>query len=123
VRWLTKASTCRPRTSIKPGARPGPNFRTGISNGRLGCRYPRAGLIELTYLVEKGRLPAAARTRVTSLIDVPESGLVLAAIERGVVGAVARVDRDSVPDMPDRIIARQKDPRGGDRDHLVTAAG
>ena len=26
-------------------------------------------------------------------------------IDRGVVDAVARVDRDSVPDMPDRIIA------------------
>jgi predicted nucleic acid-binding protein len=39
------------------------------------------------------------------LLDNPESGLVLAAIDRGVVDAVARVDRDSVPDMPDRIIA------------------
>ena len=66
---------------------------------------PAVSLIELTYLVEKGRLPAAARTRVTSLIDDPESGLVLAAFDRGVVDAVARVDRDSVPDMPDRIIA------------------
>jgi predicted nucleic acid-binding protein len=66
---------------------------------------PAVSLIELTYLVEKGRLPEAARTRVISLIDDPESGLVLAAIDRGVVDAVARVDRDSVPDMPDRIIA------------------
>jgi PIN domain nuclease of toxin-antitoxin system len=66
---------------------------------------PAVSLIELTYLVETGRLPEAARTRVISLIDDPESGLVLAAIDRGVVDAVARVDWDSVPDMPDRIIA------------------
>lgn len=66
---------------------------------------PAVSLIELTYLVEKGRLPEAARARVLSLIDDPESGLALAAIDRGVVDAVARIDRDSVPDMPDRIIA------------------
>jgi predicted nucleic acid-binding protein len=61
-----------------------------------------AGLVVDTH---KGRLPEAARERVTSLIDDPQSGLVLAPIDRGVVDAVARVDRDSVPDMPDRIIA------------------
>jgi predicted nucleic acid-binding protein len=62
-------------------------------------------LVVDTHALVKGRLPEAARTRVTSLLDNPESGLVLAAIDRGVVDAVARVDRDSVPDMPDRIIA------------------
>jgi hypothetical protein len=42
---------------------------------------PAASLIELTYLVENGRLPEAAKARVISLIDDPESGLALAAID------------------------------------------
>jgi PIN domain nuclease of toxin-antitoxin system len=66
---------------------------------------PAICLVELTYLVEKGRLPAIARTRLTDLMDDSESGLVLAPLDRGTADAVARIDRDSVPDMPDRIIA------------------
>jgi predicted nucleic acid-binding protein len=66
---------------------------------------PAVSLVELTYLVEKGRLPAIARTRLTELLDDSESGLVLAPLDRGTSDAVARIGRDNVPDMPDRIIA------------------
>ena len=89
-----------PRLSVTAGSR----LDAALAAGEP-LHVPAVSLIELTYLVEKGRLPEAARTRVISLIDDPESGLVLAAIDRGVVDAVARVDRESVPDMPDRIIA------------------
>jgi predicted nucleic acid-binding protein len=50
-------------------------------------------------------LPSIAGTRLTDLLDDPESGLVLAPLDRGTADAVARIDRGSVPDMPDRIIA------------------
>jgi PIN domain nuclease of toxin-antitoxin system len=66
---------------------------------------PAVSLVELTYLVEKGRLPAIARTRLAELLDDFESGLVLAPLDRGTADAVERIGRENVPDMPDRIIA------------------
>ena len=97
---------------------------------------PAVSLVELTYLVEKSRLPAIVRTRLAELLDDSESGLVLAPLDRGTADAVARVGRDSVPDMPDRIIAAtalhlhlplvtrdRRDPCGRSRDHLVAATG
>jgi len=68
-------------------------------------RVPAVTLVEVTYLVEKGRLPEIARTRLAGLLDDPDSGLVLAPLDRQVADAVARIDRGQVPDMPDRIIA------------------
>jgi PIN domain nuclease of toxin-antitoxin system len=53
------------------------------------------------YLLGSPRLSVTARSRLDAALAAGE----LAAIDRGVVDAVARVDRDSVPDMPDRIIA------------------
>lgn len=62
-------------------------------------------LVELVYLVEKGRLPAVVAERMSALLDDAGSGLVVAQLDRGTADAVARVPRDTVPDMPDRIIA------------------
>jgi PIN domain nuclease of toxin-antitoxin system len=68
-------------------------------------RVSAVTLVEVIYLVEKGRLPEAARTRLAALLDDTESGIALAPLDRAVAGFVAQVDRDQVPDMPDRIIA------------------
>ena len=66
---------------------------------------PAICLVELTYLVEKGRLSADARDRLIDAIDDPERPARLAPMDRAVVEAVARVSRAEVPDMPDRIVA------------------
>ena len=66
---------------------------------------PAICLVELTYLVEKGRLPVDARNRLIEAIDDPESPPRLAPMDRAVVEAVTRVSRTEVPDLPDRIIA------------------
>jgi predicted nucleic acid-binding protein len=52
--------------------------------------------VELVYLGDKGRVPAAAAERVDE---------VLAPLDRRVAEATRRIRREEVPDMPDRIIA------------------
>ncbi len=66
---------------------------------------PTICLVEIIYLVEKGKLPATALDRVYSYLDEPDSGIELVPLDRGVAEALSRVPRNLVPDMPDRIIA------------------
>ena len=66
---------------------------------------PSISIVEVVYLVERGRLPAAAFTRLTEALDSAESALTVVPLDSGVADAVRRVPRDNVPDMPDRIIA------------------
>lgn len=62
-------------------------------------------LVELTYLVEKGRLPAAARHRLIEALSDPEGPYQLAPLDGEVAEAVEHIDRAAVPDLPDRVIA------------------
>ena len=62
-------------------------------------------LVELTYLVEKGRVPALARTRLLDSLESPTGPWELAPVDLEVAAAVTSIDRTSVPDMPDRVIA------------------
>ena len=55
---------------------------------------PAICLVELTYLVEKGRLPAEARERLIGAIDDPITPCRLAPLDRGAVDAVRLVNRD-----------------------------
>jgi PIN domain nuclease of toxin-antitoxin system len=66
---------------------------------------PSISLVELVYLVEKGRIPAAASERVDFVVRDPESGFRLAPLTLAVAEATRRISREDVPDMPDRIIA------------------
>jgi PIN domain nuclease of toxin-antitoxin system len=65
---------------------------------------PSICLVELTYLVEKGRLPAAARDRLIQALDDPATPCLLALLDRMVVDALEFVSRSEVPDLPDRIV-------------------
>jgi len=62
-------------------------------------------VVEVIYLVEKGRLPRLALERLMGELTSEDSGLVVAALDLTVAEALRRVPRDDVPDMPDRIIA------------------
>ncbi|MBN8733947.1 MAG: PIN domain-containing protein [Acidobacteria bacterium] len=73
---------------------------------------PSVCLVELTYLVEKGRVPAVARDRLIQALDDPLSPCRLAPLDRGVADALALVGRDEVPDLPDRIVAATALARG-----------
>jgi PIN domain nuclease of toxin-antitoxin system len=66
---------------------------------------PSICLVELTYLVEKGRLPAAARDELIRALDDPASPCSLTPLDRAVVDALELVKRSEVPDLPDRIVA------------------
>jgi PIN domain nuclease of toxin-antitoxin system len=62
-------------------------------------------LVEITYLVEKGRLASEERRRVISVLSDPDTPYELAPLDLLVAESIERIDRNQVPDMPDRIIA------------------
>ncbi|UKP01498.1 type II toxin-antitoxin system VapC family toxin [Nostoc sp. UHCC 0870] len=62
-------------------------------------------IIEIAYLVEKGRFAEEVLTRILKALDDPNIGIVLVALDRNVSGVIRQIDRVVVPDMPDRIIA------------------
>jgi len=62
-------------------------------------------LVEVRYLVEKGRLPEEAAQRLEGALAPTATALTLAPLDLGVAQALARIPRNAVPDMPDRIIA------------------
>lgn len=65
---------------------------------------PSICLVELTYLVEKGRLPSVARERLIRALDDPDAVCRLAPLDRAVADALEFIDRTSVPDLPDRVV-------------------
>ena len=66
---------------------------------------PAISLIEVIYLVEKGRLPEETTVRIADRLNQPDSGLVIRLLDRGVAERRSAIPREEVPDMPDRIIA------------------
>jgi PIN domain nuclease of toxin-antitoxin system len=66
---------------------------------------PSICLVEITYLIEKGRIPAAVMPRLLGELDNPVTTLELAALDMGVVLSLQDIARSDVPDLPDRVIA------------------
>jgi PIN domain nuclease of toxin-antitoxin system len=66
---------------------------------------PTICLVELQYLLDKGRLQKANVDLIRAAVADPTSIYRLAPLDEHVAAATARVSRDSVPDMPDRIVA------------------
>lgn len=62
-------------------------------------------IVEITYLVEKGRLAEDVLTRILNAIDDTSVGISLVPLDRNISTTVRQIDRSTVPDMPDRIIA------------------
>ena len=62
-------------------------------------------LVELTYLVEKGRLPADALQVLRNALADPEFGLTPVPLDLWVADTLREIPRDRVPDLPDRVIA------------------
>lgn len=62
-------------------------------------------VVEVTYLVEKGKLPESALQRLIIMLASPASAFEVGPLDLGVAQAVHRVFRDMIPDVPDRIIA------------------
>ena len=62
-------------------------------------------MVEIQYLVEKGRLSVDDQRIVVAAVDDVRNPARLVPVDRIVVDALGQVNRDEVPDMPDRIIA------------------
>jgi PIN domain nuclease of toxin-antitoxin system len=62
-------------------------------------------LVEAIYLVERGRIPLEAFRSLEATLRDRASGLVIVPVDEDVAQAVFRIPRQTVPDMPDRIIA------------------
>lgn len=62
-------------------------------------------LVEIVYLVEKGKLHAVVIDRLTAALSDTDAAFAIAALDESAALAVQRISRDIVPDMPDRIIA------------------
>ncbi|WP_414624583.1 type II toxin-antitoxin system VapC family toxin [Calothrix sp. CCY 0018] len=62
-------------------------------------------IVEIAYLVEKGRFAQEVLTRILNALDDPNVGIMLIPLDRNISGAIVQIDRGTVPDMPDRIIA------------------
>jgi PIN domain nuclease of toxin-antitoxin system len=79
-------------------------LRSATSAGHI-IYVPSVCLVDLTYPVEKGRLPAVARQRLVQALDDPASPCSLVPMDRMVADTLQLVSRAEVPDFPDRIIA------------------
>jgi PIN domain nuclease of toxin-antitoxin system len=62
-------------------------------------------LVEIVYLEEKRRLPAGIFARIASALATSAGALVAVPVDAAIAQTLTRVRRDSIPDMPDRIVA------------------
>jgi len=62
-------------------------------------------LIELVYLIEKGRIAADFLKLLRASLDDPTTAFQLIDVNRAIADTLASIPRALVPDMPDRIIA------------------
>lgn len=62
-------------------------------------------MVQIQYLVEKGRLSADDQRIVVAAVDDVQNPARLVPVDRIVVNTLGQFNRDEVPDMPDRIIA------------------
>jgi PIN domain nuclease of toxin-antitoxin system len=79
---------------------------SALNLASLSAIYVSAiSLVELAYLVDKGRFADIHLEQLIQATEDPASGIVLAPVTTDVVRAIRLVARKLVPDMPDRIIA------------------
>lgn len=62
-------------------------------------------LVEMVYLVEKGRISAGHFTQLAAALGEPDSLLVEIPVTLVIARALSRLDAAQISDMPDRIIA------------------
>ncbi len=75
-----------------------------VAQGTAELLVPTIVLVELQYLEEKGRIDAGTAAKARQFVGRAPR-VTQAALDLPVADAVARVARDAVPDMPDRIIS------------------
>lgn len=61
-------------------------------------------LAEMVYLIEKGKIAATALERVVTVLEQANATLVEVPFDRTIATVMRQIDRDQVPDLPDRIV-------------------
>ncbi|KAB8331105.1 type II toxin-antitoxin system VapC family toxin [Scytonema tolypothrichoides VB-61278] len=62
-------------------------------------------IVEICYLVEKRRLPELVLQRLLNVSDAADGVVVTVPLNRIIAETLQQIPRNTVPDMPDRIIA------------------
>ena len=62
-------------------------------------------IVEIVYLIDKGRFPQSLLTGVVTTLNDPMRELSLVALNNEIALTMQQIPRTIVPDMPDRIIA------------------
>jgi len=65
---------------------------------------PSISVVEVVYLVEKGKLPEVAFERLTNALDDPYSRFALVPLDLDIVRTIRKIPKEVIPDLPDRII-------------------
>ena len=73
--------------------------------GEIIIYIPTICLVEIIYLQEKGRIPFQLKTQLDRELMHGSTGMIVYELTTEVVEALATIPRDSVPDLPDPIIA------------------
>ena len=79
-------------------------------------------LVEMVYLTERGKIPTAAFEQLMVTLDEPTSAFEVVPLDLTITLALASIDRATVPEMPDRIIAATAQSLGlplVTRDHRI----
>ena len=75
-----------------------------IANGFV-IILPTISIVEIVYLIEKGRLVPQTLTSLMQALKLPKSSFVSQDLTEDVAQTLAQIPRSTVPEMPDRIIA------------------
>lgn len=86
-------------------SKPAADFIDQAAAQRQGIAVSSITVAEIVYLVEKGRLPPNAYTDLKIALANPNHVLKQAPFTIDIVEAMWQVEREAVPDMPDRLIA------------------
>lgn len=79
-------------------------FDNATSKGNLAY-FSAISIIEICYLIEKGRLPEIVLEKLQDGLNDANSVLALTPVTKNIALALRQINRETVPEMPDRIIA------------------
>ena len=85
-----------------------PTARNAINNAVVNHEtlfLSAISLVEIVYLIERGRLLPATLPSLLHALNLPNSSFGVADLTSGVAQSLASISRAIVSDMPDRIIA------------------
>ncbi len=99
---------------------------TDVDNGLHRVWVPSIVLVEMTYLIERGRIAPKPLEHLLWSTLGDDASYLIADLSRETADALRRVPRRAIPDMPDRIIVATALQLGLpllSRDAAITRAG